>query len=175
MHRVQPMVSATGKTVVGWHQIGAAQRVPGRIAQYWGHKPEPDDDLRAALAQGDRILLSPADRVYLDMKYAADTPIGLDWAGYITVRTSYDWDPATLLPGTPSIIGVEAPLWTETVASQADIDLLTFPRLPAIAELAWSPQTERSWDTFRARLAAHGPRWTMRGIGFHPDPEIPWA
>ena len=64
-------MTAAGKTVVGWHQIGAAQGVPGRIAQYWGHKPEPDDDLRAALAQGDRILLSPADRVYLDMKYDA--------------------------------------------------------------------------------------------------------
>ncbi|MEU7868636.1 beta-N-acetylhexosaminidase [Dactylosporangium sp. NPDC049140] len=172
MDRVQPMVTALGKTVVGWHQIGPARREPGRIAQYWGHKPEPDEDLLAAIAQGDRILLSPADRVYLDMKYTVDSPIGLDWAGHITTRTAYDWDPAALLPGDADVAGVEAPLWTETVATVDGIDLLTFPRLPAIAEVAWSPQAARDWAAFRVRLAAHGPRWTLRGVGFHPDPEV---
>jgi hexosaminidase len=166
------MVTAAGKTVVGWHQIGPVQREPGRIVQYWGNGPEPDPDLLAALAQGDRVILSPADRVYLDMKYAADTPIGLDWAGHITVRTAYDWDPGTLLPAGADVIGVEAPLWTETVATVADIDLLTFPRLPAVAEVAWSPQAARDWAGFRTRLAAHGPRWTLRGVGFHPDPTV---
>ncbi|WP_432975892.1 family 20 glycosylhydrolase [Dactylosporangium sp. CA-233914] len=175
MGRVQPMVTALGKTVVGWHQIGSARREPGRIVQYWGHEPEPDEDLRAALAAGDRVLLSPADRVYLDMKYDAGTRIGVDWAGHITTRTAYDWDPGTLLPGRPDVIGVEAPLWTETVATVADIDLLTFPRLAAVAEVAWSPQAARDWTSFRSRLAAQGPRWTLRGIGFHPDPEIPWV
>jgi N-acetyl-beta-hexosaminidase len=174
MRRVQPFVTAAGKTVVGWHQIGPTHPEPGRIAQYWGRSDAPDDDLRAALANGDRILLSPCDRVYLDMKYAPDTPIGLDWAGHITARTAYDWDPAALAPGA-TVTGIEAPLWTETVSTVADIDLLTFPRLPAIAEVAWSPQPARDWPGLRRRLAAHGPRWTMQGIGFHPDPEIPWA
>ncbi|MEV6931434.1 beta-N-acetylhexosaminidase [Dactylosporangium sp. NPDC051485] len=174
LRQVQPMVTALGKTVVGWHQIGPAAREPGRIVQYWGHTPEPDEDVRAAIAQGDRILLSPADRVYLDMKYTPQTPIGLDWAGHVSTHTAYDWDPATRLPGAPDVIGVEAPLWTETVATEAGIDLLAFPRLPAIAELAWSPQPARDWTGCRARLAAHGPRWTYQGIGFHPDPEIPW-
>ncbi|GAA4254649.1 beta-N-acetylhexosaminidase [Dactylosporangium darangshiense] len=174
MARVQPMVTAAGKTVIGWHQIGPAAREPGRIAQYWGSTDEPDADIRAAIAQGDRVLLSPANRVYLDMKYTPDTPIGLDWAGHVTVRTAYEWNPATLLPGDPDVIGVEAPLWTETVSTPDDIDLLTFPRLPAVAELAWSPQPSRDWPGFRARLAVHGPRWTLLGIAFFESPEIPW-
>ncbi|MFI5912844.1 beta-N-acetylhexosaminidase [Dactylosporangium sp. NPDC051541] len=175
MRRVQPIVAATGKTVVGWHQIGAAPRIAGRIVQYWGRGPELDDETRAALSQGDRFVLSPADKVYLDMKYTADTPIGHDWAGYITTRTCYDWDPGTLLPAGADVLGVEAPLWTEFVTTTADIDLLVFPRLAAVAEVAWSPPVARDWDAFRGRLAAHGPRWTMRGVAFHPDPEIPWA
>ncbi|WP_433048704.1 beta-N-acetylhexosaminidase [Dactylosporangium sp. CS-033363] len=171
LDRVQPIVGELGKTVVGWHQIGPARTVPGRVAQYWGHGPAPDEDVLAAVAQGDRMLLSPADRVYLDMKYTRETPIGLDWAGLVTTRTAYEWDPDRLIPGA-AVLGIEAPLWTETVATTADIDLLTFPRLPAVAELAWSPQASREWDGFRTRLAAHGPRWTAQGIGFHPDPEV---
>jgi hexosaminidase len=173
MARVQPMVTALGKTVIGWHQIGPADGEPGRIAQYWGNTPEPDDDVKAALARGDRILLSPADRVYLDMKYDADTPIGLDWAGHIGVRTAYDWDPADRLPAA-AVLGVEAPLWTETVSTADEIDYLVFPRLPAVAELAWSPQSARDWADFRTRLAEHGPRWARQGINYHRSPEVPW-
>ncbi|GAA3451419.1 beta-N-acetylhexosaminidase [Dactylosporangium matsuzakiense] len=175
MRRVQPIVAAAGKTVVGWHQIGAAERIAGRIVQYWGRGTELDEDTHAALAQGDRFVLSPADRVYLDMKYAEDTPIGHDWAGYITTRTAYAWDPGALLPAGADVVGIEAPLWTEFVTTAADIDLLVFPRLAAVAEVAWSPQEARDWQSFRDRLATHGPQWTARGVRFHPDPEIPWA
>ena len=77
------------------------------------------------------------------------------------------------------ILGVEAPLWTETVRTAADIDALAFPRIAAAAEAAWSPPTdaspERTWDSFRHRVGAQGPRWAARGIRFHVSPEIPWA
>ena len=51
------------------------------------------------------------------MKYDADTPLGLDWAGYVEVRRAYDWDPGAYLAGVPgsAVRGVEAPLWTETI------------------------------------------------------------
>ena len=39
------------------------------------------------------VIMSVANRMYLDMKYDADTPIGLTWAGIVSVRTSYEWDP----------------------------------------------------------------------------------
>jgi hexosaminidase len=51
---------------------------------------------------------------------------------------------------------------------------LTFPRLPAVAEVAWSPREGRDWESFRARLAAFGPRWEAAGISFHRSPEIDW-
>ena len=43
--------------------------------------------------------MSPAAKTYLDMKYDAATRLGLKWAGYTSVRDSYEWDPATLLAG----------------------------------------------------------------------------
>lgn len=110
------------------------------------------------------------------MKYAPDTPIGHDWAGLIDVRKAYDWDPDTHVADVPAtaILGVEAPLWTESVTSLADIEFLLLPRLPAIAELGWSARTTHDWDSFRDRLAGQGPRWVTAGISFHRAPEIPW-
>ena len=68
------------------------------------------------------MIISIADKAYIDMKYDASTPIGLTWAGIVSVRTSYDWDPATAAAGVPeaAVLGVEAPLWGETTATITD-------------------------------------------------------
>jgi hexosaminidase len=60
------------------------------------------------------------------------------------------------------------------VTSLAEIEFMLLPRLPALAELGWSPRHTHDWASFRRRLAGHGPRWHTAGITFHPAPEIPW-
>jgi hexosaminidase len=52
---------------------------------------------------------------------------------------------------------------------------MTFPRLPAIAEVAWSPADRREWEDFRFRLAAQAPRWEAMAANFHRSPQIPWT
>ncbi|MET8836932.1 beta-N-acetylhexosaminidase [Micromonospora sp. NPDC004540] len=175
VERAQALVAATGKTVVGWHQLASAGHVDGRVLQWWGTNGD-DPETAAAVRRGARVILSPGNRVYLDMKYAADTPIGHDWAGLIDVRRAYDWDPGTHLTDVPAeaVLGVEAPLWTESVTTLAEVEFMLFPRLPAVAELGWSPRSTHDWDGFRERLAGHGPRWTAAGITFHPSPDVPW-
>ncbi|MFR9798328.1 beta-N-acetylhexosaminidase [Streptomyces sp. MS06] len=179
MDRVQPIVARYGKTVVGWHQLTAADPAPGALVQYWGlgsTSAEEKAQVARAARQGTGIVLSPADRLYLDMKYDRSTPLGLSWAGYVDVKRSYDWDPGTYLPGAPAsaIRGVEAPLWTETLADSADLEYMAFPRLAGAAELGWSPAATHDWDSYRSRLAAQGPRWTAMGIHYHRSPQVPW-
>ncbi|MET7836482.1 beta-N-acetylhexosaminidase [Micromonospora sediminicola] len=173
--RAQELVAATGKTVVGWHQLAPAEHVDGRVLQWWGTNGD-DPETAAAVRRGARLILSPGNHAYLDMKYAPDTPIGHDWAGLIDVRRAYDWDPGTHVHGVPAeaVLGVEAPLWTESVTTLAEIEYMAFPRLPAVAELGWSPRETHDWSRFRGRLAAQGPRWATAGITFHRSPEIPW-
>ncbi|MBQ1020873.1 beta-N-acetylhexosaminidase [Micromonospora sp. D93] len=176
VERVQRIVADLGKTVVGWHQLAPAAHLDGRVLQWWGTNDE-DPTTVDAVRRGARLIVSPGNHAYLDMKYAPDTPIGHDWAGLIDVRKAYDWDPGTHVAGVPAeaVLGVEAPLWTESVTSLADIELLLLPRLPAIAELGWSPRASHDWAGFRDRLAGQGPRWTTAGITFHRAPEIPWS
>ncbi|MEU7634658.1 beta-N-acetylhexosaminidase [Streptomyces sp. NPDC039016] len=179
MDKVQPVVAKYGKTVVGWHQLTGAHPAKGAIAQYWGYDKtgaEERAQVADAAKHGTGLVLSPADRAYLDMKYDKDTPLGLNWAGYVDVRRAYDWDPETYLEGAPgaAVLGVEAPLWSETLTTSANIEYMAFPRLPGIAELGWSPARTHGWDGYRARLAAQGPRWDAQGIGYHRAPEVAW-
>jgi hexosaminidase len=179
MDRVQPIVAKYGKTVIAWHQLTGAHPAKGALAQYWG-LDDTDAAEKAQVAKaaqnGTGLILSPADRSYLDMKYTEDTPLGQDWAGLVEVQRSYDWDPGNYLAGAPSsaVKGVEAPLWTETIVTNADIDYMTFPRLPGVAELGWSPASTHEWDAYKVRLAAQGPRWEALGIGYYRSPQVPW-
>ncbi|AIR98538.1 beta-N-acetylhexosaminidase [Streptomyces glaucescens] len=179
MDRVQPIVARYGKTVVGWHQLTGATPAEGALAQYWGLDgtgAEEKERVAKAARNGTGIILSPADRIYLDMKYDRTTPLGLSWAGYVEVKRSYDWDPGAYLPGVPAdaVRGVEAPLWTETLENSAHLDHMAFPRLPGVAELGWSPAATHDWEAYRTRLAAQGPRWDALGIGYHRSPQVDW-
>ncbi|MGX6602295.1 beta-N-acetylhexosaminidase [Micromonosporaceae bacterium Da 78-11] len=175
MDRVLPLAGKYGKRAIGWHEMAAVDLPPTAVPQYWRIEPTDDGVARAA-ATGHQVIMSPADRSYLDMKYDESSPLGLDWAGVVGVERSYDWDPADRLPGVgeESLLGVEAPLWSETLRSPADVQYMTFPRLPAIAEIGWSPRADRDWSSFRRRVAAFGPRWTAQGINFHRSAEIDW-
>ncbi|MFI9104406.1 beta-N-acetylhexosaminidase [Streptomyces fildesensis] len=175
MDKVQPLVTKYGKTVIGWHQLAGAHPVAGAVGQYWGTNGGEKEVADAAKA-GMRLILSPANRAYLDMKYNASTPLGQKWAGFVEVKDSYNWDPATFIKGAPAaaVLGVEAPLWTETIVTSADSDYMTFPRLPGIAEIGWSPVATHQWDAYKVRLAAQGPRWTALGIGYYRSPQVPW-
>ena len=170
VERVQSIVQAHGKQMVGWDEVAATNLAPGSVVQHW--RP---DAAHAQLARAPHLVLSPGNRAYLDMKYDANTMLGLNWAGLIPVQTAYDWDPATLVPEAPpaAILGVEAPLWSETVATMRDVEFLAMPRLAAIAEVGWSPR--RDWSDFRVRLGAQARRWTALGINFYRAPEIPWT
>jgi hexosaminidase len=172
IERVQEIVRSHGKRMIGWDEIAAARLPPDAIVQQWRPKTIPG----AAVALGAKVIMSIADRAYLDMKYDDETPIGLVWAGRISVQASYEWDPATIVPDVPpaALLGVEAPLWSETLADINDVELLAFPRLGASAEIAWTPQAQRSWAEFRERLGAQAARWVALGLNFYRAPEIPW-
>ncbi|WP_405811272.1 MULTISPECIES: beta-N-acetylhexosaminidase [unclassified Streptomyces] len=179
MDKVQPIVAKYGKTVVGWHQLTGATPAKGALAQYWGLDDTSDAEkaqVARAARNGTGLILSPADRIYLDMKYNKDTPLGLDWAGFVEVRRSYDWDPGRYLPGAPAsaVAGVEAPLWSETISTSDHIEFMAFPRVVGVAELGWSPASTHGWEAYRLRLAAQGPRMAALGIDFYRSPQVPW-
>ncbi len=121
--------------------------------------------------------MSPSDAAYLDQKYDPDYPLGLDWAAHIDLRTAYEWEPTEIVDGLPheAILGVEGPLWSETRATLADIDQLFFPRAAAIAETGWSKQTDRDWESFRARVGELGALWDAAEWGGHRPAEIIWS
>ncbi len=173
INRFKDIVKENGKIMIGWEEIAQANLDSTTIAQFWHSRQYA----RMAADKGAKVIFSPSTKVYLDMQYDSTSRIGLHWAAYIEVDSSYLWDPSTLVPGIDreNIIGVEAPLWTETVETMDDIEYLVFPRLPGVAEIGWTSKSARNWDDYKTRLANHARLWKALEIDFYRSPKINWA
>ena len=173
IERIQKIVQGLGKQCIGWEEISRADLLPDTIVQHWWQAPLAQEAAR----RGHKLILSPASKIYLDIKYDASTSLGLDWTKqYIEVRDAYDWDPAHILEEVTEkyILGVEAELWTETIATVDDIDYMLFPRVLGCAEIGWTPQEKRHWEDYSLRLANHGQRLAAMGIKFYRSPQVAW-
>ena len=172
----QQDVDKYGKTAIGWDSIINSTLAPSTVAEYWGATGA--SQVAAAANNGTKLIMAPASRAYMDEKYNDSTVIGLNWAAETDMQAAYGWDPASYLSGVPAsaVLGLEAPVWTETADTLADVDYLAFPRITAYAELGWSPQTVTSggFTDFATRVAAQGPRWDELGITYYHSTQIPW-
>lgn len=173
INRFAEIVRKYDKQMVGWEDIAQADLDSNAIAQHW----HSNELAAAAASKNARVVLSPSSRIYIDMQYDSTTRLGLHWAGYVEVDHAYNWDPETLVPGLPreQILGVEAPLWTETLTTIDEVEYMAFPRLPGVAELAWTPTARRGWDEYKVRLGNHAKRMQAKGINFYESPLITWV
>jgi len=171
------IVAKYGKKVIGWHESLKGTPPSTSVGQYW--YPWPDDETAAgAAARGARLIMSPANRAYLDMKYTPTVPeFGQVWAGFVEAENAYAWDPDTTVNGVApaSVLGVEATMFTQIAPDEKSVDFMVFPRLPEIAEVAWTPREALNWESIRARLPEQGQRWDLWGINYYRSPQIPWA
>ncbi len=173
VNKVEKIVQKYGKTMIGWDEIALADVDSSSIAQFWADA----ENATTAVSKGMKVILSPARKAYLDMQYDTLSKHGLHWAAYIPVDTAYIWNPETYVPGIPKdlILGVEAPLWSETISNMQELEYLAFPRVIGYAELSWSPEENRDWEDFRVRLANQTPYLEMMEVAYYPSPRIDWV
>ena len=145
-------------SLIGWDALGQLDsQATGSVVQYWTSA----DNARAAVAHQAKVLMSPASKAYMDMKYNAQTPLRakLGRLHRRADRLRIGIPPRSSTASARAISsGLEAPLWTETLKTLADLEYMAFPRLAGYAEIGWSKADGRTWDEYKARLATHGPR-----------------
>lgn len=164
--RVSKIVEKYGKTPIGWDPIDTSPQINSSVVlQNW------KDSNEAARKKEMQMIISIAPKAYLDMKYNESTPYGLTWAGYIPVETAYKWDPTDYAPK-ELILGIEAPLWTETIDDTKAMDYMIYPRLLGYAEIGWTPKEARDWIEYKRRLEKQGERMKNQGINYYNDSSV---
>lgn len=167
---VTEMTQRYGKTPIGWQNYDTVTftnnnvDTDNTVTQFWSKG-------NVKCKSGIKYVISAADHAYMDMKYDGNSEFGLTWATYNPVDDAYNWDPLNY--GTKDqIVGIEAPLFSETLASDYALDYMIYPRLAGHAEIGWTPKEMRSWDEYKTRLIPQKDRWTYEGIQFYRDESL---
>ena len=172
VNRVEKIVQKYGKQMIGWDEITQANVGSTTIAQHWSTAANAIEGAK----KGSKIILSPAKKAYLDMQYDSLSKHGLHWAAYIPVDSAYIWTPEKHIKGLSreNILGIEAPLWSETITNMAELEYLAFPRIIGYAELGWTKEGNRNWDDFKVRLANQTPYLEKMNVNFYPTELVDW-
>jgi len=165
--RLEKIVGKNGKKLVGWNEIMGGGVSKDTIIMSWiGEGPGIN-----AAKRGHKVVMTPGPYTYFDMKYPGPGETGHWWAGIVSTKKTYSYNPLAAKGLTPEeqgrFMGSQACLWTEFVPDNADADYKTYPRLCALSEVVWSQQDKRSWDDFSERLGTHLKRLGVLGVNYH--------
>lgn len=172
------LVHDLDKKMMGWNEASIGGVQPDDAIQYWVGGTA--DTLAAVKDKGAKLVLSRSNSAYLDMKYNSKTPIGLTWAGTGDFPAYYNWDPAGVVTDDGQklpdeyILGVEGPMWAETIRGGEQAEFLGFPRVISHAEIGWTPQAQRDVSDFTARMASIGERLLAMETNFYDGAATAW-
>jgi len=167
--RMDTILAKHGRRMIRWIETGneSAKLRNDTIFMAWkGEKSAIE-----ALRRGKKVVLSPAEHLYFDQQYVRTKgEPGHTWAGPTDTREVYAYRPIpeVLTPMQASFIqGVHGCLWSETLLNEKLADYMAWPRMFALAEIAWSKQERQIWSDFERRVYEAGEaRLRVQGIGF---------
>ncbi|MEJ2901154.1 beta-N-acetylhexosaminidase [Pedobacter panaciterrae] len=154
--RIEKFVNSRGRKIIGWDEILEGGLAPNATVMSWRNIEE---GIKAA-KQGHDVVMSPLSHVYFDFIQGKRElePLAIGW-GYNSLPRVYNYDPTPAVLSDKEkehIIGVEAAIWTEHMDTHRKVEYMLYPRLMALAEIAWTPLEKKdSVSFFEERLPKH--------------------
>lgn len=148
MARMEKLINSKGKRIIGWDEILEGEVAPNATVMSWRGV---SGGIEAARLGHDAIM-TPNTFFYLDYYQTNDTskePLGI--GGYLPVEKCYSYEP--FVEGMTDeekshIIGVQANLWTEYIASEEHLQYMLLPRMAALSEVQWCQADNKDWERF---------------------------
>ena len=165
IHRIEKFLNAHGRHLLGWDEILQGGIAPNATVMSW----RGEEGGIAAITSGHRAVMTPGAYCYLDSyqdaPYSQPEAIG----GYLPLKKVYSYDPVSVSLTTEQaklVYGVQGNLWVEYIPTPEQVEYMMYPRILALAEVAWSAPERKSWPDFHDR-ALKAVR-ELQAKGYHP-------
>lgn len=148
--RIGEFVASKGRRIIGWDEILEGGLAQGATVMSW----RGTEGGVQAMNQGHDVIMSPGRYCYLDHTQDAPHLEPESIGGYLPLDTVYTYEPVEpCMPadGLHHLLGVQANLWSEYVATDAHAEYMYWPRAFAIAETGWSLPQNKDLQDFRRR------------------------
>lgn len=161
--RLQKYVESCGRQIVGWDEILGGDLSKDAVIMSW--RPQ-SGSAQNALKRGFKVIMAPSHNTYFDSYQASRETQPKAMKRDVPLTKAYNWNPAPdSLPNIRNILGVQCCLWTEFIDSESHAEYMLYPRLMALAEVAWTPQGERRYEDFIQRAVDQ--ERVLKSLGCH--------
>jgi hexosaminidase len=166
VRRIEKVVSSHHRRLIGWSEILQGGLPQNAAVMDW------IGGAKEAASAGHDVVMSPTSSCYFDFYQSSNhvaEPKAAAWGGPLTLSKLYNFDPMpTNVPPQfqAHILGTQGNLWTEQIPNFKQVQYMTFPRVCALAEVAWSTRSSCDWSDFTRRLQPHARRLDVLGINY---------
>ena len=165
IHRMEKFLNEHGRQLLGWDEILEGGLAPRATVMSWRGE---EGGIKAAKA-GHDVIMTPGGFCYLDSYQDAPTTQPEAIGGYLTLEKVYSYEPIPEVltkEGADYIQGVQANVWAEYITTAEHMEYMVYPRLLALAEVAWTQPDKKNWEHFH-RCALKEVKW-LQDNGYHP-------
>ncbi|CAL1519376.1 hypothetical protein MMC2321_03123 [Chitinophaga sp. MM2321] len=145
--RVEKILHAKGKKLIGWDEILEGGLAPDATVMSWRGM---QGGINAA-KMGHKVIMTPSKNTYLDL-YQGDPTVEPETYSMLRLTNCYNFDPVPNGIDPKLILGGQGNLWTESVPTERHAEYMTWPRALALSEVFWSPKVKRNWLSFTNRM-----------------------
>lgn len=166
MQRMSDCVKANGKKMMGWDELTNSRVPDGTVIFGW--QGYGNAALKAA-AQGHKFILTPARLLYLIRYQGPQWFEPVTYFGNNLMKDIYAYEPVqdSWKEGYEDLlIGVQASMWTEFCNSTDDVTYMIFPRLAALADMAWRKKGTNDWEKFQKGLDNFLAHLDVKGVRY---------
>lgn len=151
MTRIEKFLNDRGRRIIGWDEILEGDVAPNATVMSWRGSA---GGIKAAQL-GHDVVMTPNSYCYFDYFQTRDTkdePLGI--GGYVPVEKVYSLEPTASLTEDQArhILGVQANLWTEYIATTEHVEYMVLPRMAALSEVQWTQPEKKNYEDFTVRL-----------------------
>jgi hexosaminidase len=149
VNRIAEFLHSKGRKIIGWDEITDGKIPSDAVVMTWRN----EQGALNAIKTGNQAIMSPGEFCYFDAYQDAPPLQPEAIGGFLPIAKVYSYDPLAKIPVEKRnmIQGVQANLWTEYVPTPEHAESMTWPRLLALSEIAWSPVELKSWPDFHRR------------------------
>lgn len=146
--RIEKFVNSRGRRIIGWDEILEGGLAENAVVMSW----RGEEGGRTAAGMGHNVIMTPGEYCYLDGYQDTKSSEPVAMGNYVPLAKVYSYDPAPeSMPGREFVLGVQTNLWTEWIETPPHLEYMLYPRVMALAEIAWSPVESRDYADFRKR------------------------
>lgn len=162
-NKINAYLKSKGRKAIGWNEILKSDNIDTEdkniVVQYW--TPQRDKNAEKYVNNGGTMIMSNHQSFYFDIPYA-----------HYPLSNTYNYRPedfGVTSDNVKNVLGIEGELWSEWIPDTTKLHMLSFPRIQAMAEVAWSPESTRDFDGFKKRFEVQKPILDKYGITYAVD------